>query len=281
MSEISTKAKTTIEILLVTIIAVFVGATALGLFVDIFWNPQSKTTDAFQGALWGAFFAFIFLRLGDVLTRMYQAGRDSRRALSAIQFTLNEALSTTNDNLFVLGEWERFYRALKTKPPNAPTPVFLNSIQDIPELRSLLMDLSSVGLVNELFLLHSSIRKLNDSMNTWQRAHQYSKDAFTAKSINEATFIANMDYSQTNAQELTKFLNALIEEMIEALAATRLLMQYRPFFTKLYGWLNPDRYVEHTHPAHTNEIRKMRAEIEEIRAQSKARVESISRGVGR
>jgi hypothetical protein len=149
-------------------------------------------------------------------------------------------------------------------------------MQDVPELRSLLMDLSSIGLVNELFLLNSGIRKFNDSMNTWQRAHQYARDAVTNKTINEATFTANMDRVHTNAQELTKFLNALIEEMIEALAATRLLMQYRPFFAKLYRWLNPDRYVEHAHPAHITEVKKMRAEMDEIKAQSRKRIESIS-----
>jgi hypothetical protein len=281
MREIIRKAKTTIEVLLLAIIAAFVGATALGLFVDIFWHPESQTSDAFRGALWGAFFAFLFLRLSDALTRMYQANRNSRRALLVIQLTLNEALSISGDNLSVLEQWDAFYGILKSKAANAPTPVFANNIQKVPELRLLLMELSSIGLLNELFLLNSSIRKLNDSADTWQRAHQYAKDAFTSRIIDEATYIMNMDRGNKNRLELTRFFNALIEELIDALAATRLLTQYRPFLDKVFGWLNPDRYVEHTHPAHTNEIKKLRAEMEEIGAQSKARIESISPGATR
>jgi len=233
-----TKLKTTAEVLLLAIVAAFVAAMALGLLVDLFWSADNKPAESFRGALFGALFAFIFVRLGEALNRLYQAGKESRKALSVVQFNLNEALSIVNDNMFVLEQWRLFYAAFK-KIDREAIPVFANHIERIPGSKDVFIDISNIGLVNELFLLESNIRKLNDSLETWEQAYQDAKKGFMAGQLNLATYAANTDRANAEVAAFEKFLRTLADELMQALAVVRILLADKPFLAKMYSWLTP------------------------------------------
>jgi hypothetical protein len=269
-----TKLKTAAEVLLLAIVAAFVAAIALGLFVDLFWSADKKPAEAFRGAFYGALFAFIFVRLGEALNRLYQAGKESRKALGLVQFNLNEALSITDDNIFVLQEWRRFYVAF-TRRGGAEVPVFANHMERIPSSKDVFIDISNIGLVNELFSLESNIRKLNDSLETWEQAYQDAKKLFMTDQRTLATYIANTDRANAEVAGLETFLRALIDETMLALAAVRILLEDRPFLAKMYSWITPDRYVGPEHPIRLVELKKLQAEAQEISRESRKRINSL------
>jgi hypothetical protein len=272
------RAKTAIEVLLLAVIAAFVTAACLIVFVDLFYTAGPQPSDAFRGGFWGAFLAFIFVRVSEAMNRFYQAGKDHRKGLGQVQFRLNEALNISNDNLFVLEQWDAFYLKTKEVHRTKVVPVFTNRIEFAPSVKDALMDLGSIGLVNELFLLESDLRKLNDSLETWQRSYEVARSAFIAKDIDLATYLANVEQSNEHVQTLRKFVEGYMEDVIGALAATRLLTQYKPFLVKFYSWINPDRYSKAQDPNRDAEIQKLRSEVAQVGAESKKRIDGITGG---
>jgi len=269
-----TKLKTTAEVLLLAVVAAFVGAMALVLFVDLFWSVDNKPAEAFRGAFYGALFAFIFVRFGEALNRLYQAGKESRKALGVVQFNLNEALSIVNDNIYVLQEWGRFYVAF-TRRVGEHMPVFANHVERIPGSKDVFIDIFNIGLVNELFLLESNIRKLNDDLETWEGAYKDAKKLFMADQRNLATYVANTDRANAEVAGLERFSRTLADELMLALAVVRILLADKPFLAKMYSWLTPDRYVGPQHPIRQAELKKLRAEAREISQESRKRISSL------
>ena len=249
---------------------------ALGIFVDLFWSAASKSAATFQSAFWGAFLAFIFVRTGEALNRLYEASRVSRKALGQIQFLLNEAMSIGSDNLYKLDDWNRFVEAARHSRQRGSIPVWGNRLTPIPSVKASLIDVMSIGLVNELFLLESSVRKLNDSMDTWQRAYETARDSFMSKNIDAATYLANVEQSNTKVTELRMFVDDLIHEVMSALSGTRLLMTHKPLLVKINGWLNPDQYKAAGHSERQEELAKLRKEAKEIGEESRRRIGRVT-----
>ena len=249
---------------------------ALSIFVDLFWSAAGKPTATFESAFWGAFLAFIFVRTGEALNRLYEAGRNSRKALGQIQFLLNEAMSIGSDDLYKLDDWAKFVDAARHSVERGSIPVWGNRLTPIPSLKSALIDVMSIGLVNELFLLDSSIRKLNDSMDTWQRAYETARDSFMSKNIDAATYLANVEQANGKVDGLGKFIRSAISEVMAALCATRLLMKHKPLLVKINGWLNPDRYKAAGDVEREAELAKLRTEAQEIGEESQRRISRVT-----
>ena len=241
-----------------------------------FWSPDSKPAATFESAFWGAFLAFIFVRTGEALNRLYEASRFSRKALGQIQFLLNEAMSIGSDNLYKLDDWNRFIEAARHSRQRQSVPVWGNRLTPIPSTKAFLIDVMSIGLVNELFLLESSIRKLNDSMDTWQRAYETARNSFMSKSIDAPTYLANVEQSNAKVGELRMFIDDLIHEVMSALSATRLLMKHKPLLVKINGWLNPDQYKTAGQLERQEELAKLRQEAKEIGEESKQRIARVA-----
>jgi hypothetical protein len=270
------KLKTAFEVLLLAIIAAFLVAMCLVFFVDLFWTAGDKLSDAFHAAFWGAFLAFIFVRIAQALDRFYDAGRSSRRALGRIQFALNEAMSINNDNQFVIDQWGAFHEKLNRAVGAGTILLFGNRLVPVPGTKEFLIDLTSIGLVNELFQLESSIRKLNDSMETWQRMYVDAKEAFVSKHVDATTYVGNVNNADPNAKALRLFMDDLAVEILHALTATRLALKPKPFLAKLFNWLNPDTYQDRAHPKRQQELAKLRGEAREISRESQKRIEAIT-----
>jgi hypothetical protein len=270
------KLKTAAEVLLLATIAGFVGGTALIVCVELFSSTTTTPRETFYSSFWGAFLAFVFVRTSDALNRMYDAARAGRKALGHVQFTLNEAMSITNDNIFVMQNWRQFVRNLESAKSTGTVLLFGNTLKAVPGTKEFLIDVTSNGLANELFLLESSIRKLNDSMETWQRAYLDAKDALMSQNINPATYLLNVETANRQAGDLEKFMRALIDEVMDALTATRLLLKPKPFLVKVFNWLNPDGYLQPSDQARKQERVRLQREAEEISKESRARITAVT-----
>jgi hypothetical protein len=270
------KIKTALEVLLFGIVVAFVCAMALMIFVDLFWSSNPKPTEAFYSSFFGALLAFISVRLTEALNRFYNAGRDSRRALGRIQFTLNEAMGIVNDNKFVLEQWHLFVIKLGEAKASGRMLLFGNRFEVIPDTSESLYDIESIGLANELMLLNSGIRKMNDSLATWHSTYLDAKSAFMGKQIDVATYLANVEATDTKAKEIERFLRALMDEIMESLCMTRMLLRPKPFLAKTFGWINSDNYMPTSDPERQREMAALLQEAKQISEESRKRIAAIS-----
>ena len=113
-------------------------------------------------------------------------------------------------------------------------------------------------------------------METWQQAYQDIKVAFTTKNIDGATYLANVEQANARVDELRKFLNGSIEDVMAALVATRLLMVSKPLLAKIYDWMNPDQHKPADHPTRQNELVKLHAEVKQVGEESRKRIEAFT-----
>jgi hypothetical protein len=118
-------------------------------------------------------------------------------------------------------------------------------------------------------------------METWQRSYEIARDRFIGSPISQVSiemYVANVEYANGKAIELLKFVDNLLDEVLSALAATRLLLSHRPFLAKLYSWLNPDEYPNPNDPVRAAELEKLKAEAVEIAAASRKRIKEVIAG---
>jgi hypothetical protein len=154
-------------------------------------------------------------------------------------------------------------------------PVFANKLESIPSSRDVLIDISNIGLVNELFLLESGIRKLNDSMQTWEAAYQDAKRGFMDGKLNLATYVANTRRANETVQVLEKFLQSTQEEIMDATALFVCCFKTSRFLAKLYtGSRLIAMFPRHMLFDRLN-YEKLQEEARTIGEESKARIQSV------
>src|SRR4051812_269798 len=87
------------------ILVAIIGAIAASSVTWIFWDAwKGSDRDAFRallGAFAGAFFAFLFVRFGDGLKKVYERKEKHHTSLVRLQHYFNECLSITADNEFI------------------------------------------------------------------------------------------------------------------------------------------------------------------------------------
>ena len=238
--QVSSKFKTSVEVLLLAIVVAFISAMALGVFVDFFWTTDSKRSDAFYGAFLGAFFAFLFVRLGNALTMMYERKAKARCALVQLVHKFSELLNIVHDNLYLIRKLSEMEANLET--PGAPAPIYQPRFATHTQIGDILISLGNIDLINELLDLNTTIRKLNDSLDDWQRAHDRVTDAFINKKVDEMTYRAYLKDAVEAGQLLGKFLAAFQTDLIDSLAAVHVLVRDDTTLGKITRWTTRDRY---------------------------------------
>jgi hypothetical protein len=213
------KIKNATEILALTLIAAFGGAIALGIFVDLFWSADSKPTEAFRGAFLGAFFAFLFVRLGAALTAIFERREKGRNTLIAIQHHLREVINNLHDNIYVIDKLTDYEKTLRAGQP----AIFMNTFTPVPPMNTLIITLMNLDLINELAEFDVEIRKLNQSMRTWERGNEKILDSFISKQLDQTSFFVNALASCEEGKVLGQFFVAMKEDAITNLSAVMIL----------------------------------------------------------
>jgi hypothetical protein len=124
------KLRTIVEISLTAIVFGFVAAISFIVFKPLFTATNSATRDGFQGAFMGALFAFIFVRLGDALTRIYQRLTKNQTALVRLQHHLNDSLNLISDDIYII---DLYLKIFDGYGPDIEEPrIFGNELHALP-----------------------------------------------------------------------------------------------------------------------------------------------------
>ena len=215
----------------------------------------------------GAFFAFLFLRLGEFFSKLYQRQVKHYNSLVILETQLNEIGGIIHDNLYIL---PNFIRVINSGN------VYYNNLRPIPTDKSHYENLYDLNILNELFTYYYQARKINDDMETASAGYQDIKNALIAKNINPADYIINAKLLATNLKQIEIFLAELENTTVRLLARIRVQMRYdKPLGTKMQSWFFHTSGAKLKQKEIDTEFGKLQKEIEETKTKSQKEIEEI------
>lgn len=261
-----------------SLVALWLGFVAFGVFFvfsSLFSAQSTKFLENFQGAFLGAFFAFLFIRIGEALTKIYERHSKNNLAIVQLQHHFNDCLTLITDNMHLIDIFLEVINTTETKP-NEPI-IYTSQLHPVPIKRDLLVALINVDFINEVFSINVRLRKLNDSMQTVNSSYAQTKKAFIEKHINVQTYNANVVSLKPDLETFKRFLSALRDEIVKMIAASRILIKDEPVLSKIIGLTFKSRYTKSFKNKLPEEIKRLRKEIEEIAKESRENIERIKK----
>ncbi len=267
------------NILFVVGIAIVAGIAAAGATSAswIFWEVlRGEERDAFRavlGAFCGALFAFIFVRLGEGLKRIYDRKERNHDAMVRLQHYLNDCLNTTSDNIFIADTFLAVFEEQKLE--SGQRPIFINRFHEYTIDRELIVGLSNLDLINELYSINTELRKLSSSLATIDRAYEQIMEAFVSKKIDPDVYLANVRHSRARYVEVREFLVQTKSDLVRMFATINLLAKAPPFLVRLIRAMTRTRYTKKFKRMLPAEVARVSQEIEAGAKASAKRIEEI------
>jgi hypothetical protein len=227
------------------------------------------------GAFAGAFFAFLFVRLADALSRVFERQNKNYNALVRIQHYLNDFLSITGDNIFGADGFLRTFtdEVLQNQQPK----IFFTRFHQYPIDRELPLSFTNIDFINDIRSLHVDIEKLNSSLKTIDHSYEQVQSAFISRLVDLQTYLENVKATRERYTEAKNFLLQAKKDIIRALAAARILARSAPLLAKVIIWTSRSSYTNNFRSVLSPEIAKVEAEIRAAASESRARIEKVKK----
>ncbi len=156
----------------------FVGITAIlaMVFAACFTVFKAAFTDIaglgdFISAFTGAFFAFIFVKLGELGTRLYVRQRANQVALVTFEQIFQECINRLYGNDFVADDIIKTIETTVSSPDDT-IKVNFNYLKPIPANTTPMIDLRNIDFKNDLLNFYEDLEKLNNSLDAIQRFYE-------------------------------------------------------------------------------------------------------------
>lgn len=259
-----------IGIVVVSFVAAIVAASAAWVFWDA-WKASDR--DAFRalvGAFAGAFFAYVFVRFADGFKKVYDRKEKNHTALVRLQHYINDCLNITNDNLFIADDCVKIFSEQRLRA--GELSIYMNVFHEYPIDRELLIGLTNIKFLNEVYSLNVEFSKLNASLATVDRAYAQVRDAFVAKHVDAAVYLLNVRRTRERCAELRGYLLQTKQELIRLFAVTNLLLRDPPFLVRVIRSLTQTAYPRDFDAALGPEVLRVTSEMEGIAQASAQRI---------
>lgn len=251
---------------LFAIIFAFFFIFAWKIFDRIFF-AQSNSNIQFQflSAFAGAFFAFLFIRIGDSLSKIYDRAVKHFNALVKAEYQMNVYLNEINDNIFIL---ESIKKAISLKI------ISLDDLKEFPINDDLLIELNNIEIIQDFFNLNINFSKANRSMTTVMKIYAELRNSFLDKKINQASYQLNLTHVQKNADLLIALLVNLDKKVVELLSKIRIKEKKdKPLLTLVMQRLSISKRIEDKEL--NAEIKQLEKEIEAEKEKSTKELKEI------
>lgn len=220
-----------IGVTIVAISAAILAASTTWLFWDAWKATDLEAFRALVGAFAGAFFAYLFVRFGDTLKKVYDRKEANHTALVKLQHYFNDCLSTTSDNVFVVDNCVDIFT--KERLASEEVPIYMNSFHQYQINKDTVVKLTNLEFLNEVFSLNESLRKMNDSLVTIDNSYSQLRNSYLASTLSAPTYKNNALRYRDRCIEIKGFLLQLNDDLIRLFAAANILLQDRPFLTRV------------------------------------------------
>jgi len=237
-------------VLVVSLIAIIISFNVLpGLRRDIAVNGTI--------AFFGAFCAFIFVRIADCIRDVKKGNVSHFNSLVEIERLLNRVISRLEENILV---FEKNLEALKSMK------LLAWSSHEIPFNNQLTDDLKNIDFINEYFSFSLAIETMKNDFVTMKNMYEEIKSLYINKKISPDVYKDNVSFCTSKMEVIIKFMKAYQEKAIQLLAKTRLLQKEKERnWTFLLGAFPKKHYVKNFDEKVEEELKILNEEIEEVR----------------
>lgn len=241
------------------------------LFIFFIYNlilvPSESLTIDTLAAFSGAFFAFVFLRIGDMLNKHYEGQKKHYNALVSMELYLDELASIIYDNIYLLPS---FRQVIVSGNVYTSFPKLFPVRKDYFEL------LNDIKLINDYYIITYDIRRLNDDVENTIDWYLHLRELYTTGKMSLPEYIKN---SVTVADQL-KVLQAGMELLIEKVINLRSIVTLRaefdkPIFTRVSHKLIERFRIDLSKEMIDAKVAKIKSEIEETAEKSQPNIEKI------
>lgn len=228
----------------------------------------------FVSAFTGAFFAFIFVKLGELGTRLYARQRVNQAALVTLEQVLQDYVSRLYGNEFVADDIMKTIDATIEDQDGALKANF-NYLKPMPIDKSLTIDLRNIDYKNDLFNFFEDLEKLNHSLDSIQRYYDLMTANLMSGQLSHENYRGNLPIIKEKLVELKGFIRASVEDCVDVATKTRLLLQERSFWLTSAIQLGPQNYSDKLKKGVVAEKEKMHKEMDENTKASRERIKKI------
>jgi len=223
------------------------------------------------GAFTGAFFAFIFIRTGEVLTKLFERQRTHYAAMVKLEHIYNGYLNDISGNIFEIGEISKIKQHTNGQPPT----LSYNRLETFVVNDDILLDLADIALINKLASFNFDLRKMNSSIDAANRLYDEIREAAIHHLITRDSYVQNFDSYVVKLRTAKAFLESLNDKSKRNLAMVRLLSKRKPAFNKLFGAIFSARQLMPLDKEIDAELKRMEDEVTEIRRKSREEINKI------
>lgn len=250
--------------------AAIAGASATWVFWDAWKATDLEAFRALVGAFAGAFFAYIFVRFGDAMKKVYDRKEKNHTSLVRLQHYFNDCLNTTSDNLYIASDCIDVFNDDRLQSGNHP--IYMNVFHPYTINAELIIGLTNLDLINEIASLNTSLKKMNETLATIDRAYGQIRDAFVSQTIAGADYLENALRTRDRCNQVRPFMNQINEDLIRLFAVAQLLMKDQPFFVRVTQTLVRTKYPKNFQTLLERETTEVKVGMEAIALASKKRI---------
>ncbi len=260
--------------ILFIIVLVFITVFCWQIFNNLFIKTSPQFSTVAVAAFFGAFLAFLFVRIGDFFKSYSDRINKGYNALIKIELLLNALLNKLDDNVYVIETFEDLYNNNIEKQEQSRVFVWANQLTPVGTFNELLIDLLNIDLINEFFALNTHLHKLNEDIETINAAYKESKDALISKTISPENYIENLTRIHKNMLDIKKFFTSSIGETAQALSAVRVLAKNRPLMVTMLRRLPSYNYGRQFEGKRADELKTLHHEMDEVKKASQERIDA-------
>lgn len=205
----------------------------------------------------GAFFAFLFLRLAEFLSKIYQRQVKHYNSLVILETQLNELGGIIHDNIYLIP----FFKQAITSGN-----IYFSKLRPFPIDRTHYENLHDIVLINDLFTFNYQLRKLNDDIDSLTEGYADIKNAYIQHHIQKSDYLVNAHISAELLTALEVFLKEMENRTIQLMAKIRLMSKRDvPLGTKIARWFIHTSGSKLSEKEIKEEAKKLLKEIEDTK----------------
>lgn len=259
------------DLLALVLFAILFGFIVFCSYNIFLWsfNNTSDFLEKGSYAFFGAFFAFLFVRLGEFLTKLYKRQVMHYNSLVNLGNELNELIGIIDNNLFLMPTF---------KSAIIKGNIYWSAFNTLPLNKTHLEKLYDRDLINRVFIFNYKIRVLNEDIENLMQGYSDLKNAYINKHIKVEHYIQNAVITAKQIDILEPFFRDLASELQRLLARVRIHQRRdKPLGTKIMELLILTSGSKISKKDEEAEVKKLQKELNDSRKASKKENERIQK----
>lgn len=228
------------------------------IFKEADYELKSTALNVFAGAL----FAFIFLRISELLTAYYEKQKNNYNAIVRLEHICLSMETVIHINS---KKAKTLLDAINLTLKNDELSIFPTRFIHVSVDKNTFLDLTNIDVITKVTDFNRNLDFMNASCAGLNSSLQHIYDTFTARIMDgENKYIEqykrNLGYFREECIKLNKFLDDLLSEEISLRGTLRALKKSKPIFVGLTSFFTNSKLTEKDQDSIKAEFRMMQEE---------------------